>query len=493
MSVAFVIQRRSSMLLATAAVLVISVGMGILLTTEDGLVVALTAGTAITLVALTRFKLRDTLILLLISQPLISFLKRVIFLMGPQPRMVYYGLHAVPASLMLLAAFLALRQIQWRRAPLSVKALSAYLILAAATTLLALPEVSWAAKLVAILTNILPLTGIYVGLALGMDRCAPVGRILMLLVATSVLYGLAQLLFGPMAVERAWAEGAVGTSIQATKVYAYLFGAVYAGQLPEFRPFSFYPDPLTWGLFLLAAFTMLCSLRLLGQLPKRTAALCACLAACGILITLGRSTALALLITLAAYYLLRIQAFRRPALVLLALVAIFVLIVSAGDWLIENVQGGVFPHLPFPRYFNVTTMGARTEAWNLLKEAASNRWLFGSGYAHSAYLAGRLSGIDVTNTMTAHNFLVDLVLYVGIPGLLLYLGYYLRWLKEGFDAVSRRARSPERNAMLWILAYSIGLTVLGFFSSANFMTFEFFFLAGLLAGLARRVQAVAPQ
>ena len=66
MSIAWAIRQHPSRLLVICAILILSVGLGALIASENGTVVALTAGIAIAFIAVTRLELRNALVLYLI-------------------------------------------------------------------------------------------------------------------------------------------------------------------------------------------------------------------------------------------------------------------------------------------------------------------------------------------------------------------------------------------------------------------------------------------
>jgi hypothetical protein len=90
----------------------------------------------------------------------------------------------------------------------------------------------------------------------------------------------------------------------------------------------------------------------------------------------------------------------------------------------------------------------------------------------------------------SHNFLVDLVLNAGVPGALLFVWFYLQWLREGFAVFRGTLDGRLKRTLLWIIAFSVGSVVTGYLNGASFMTYEFFLIMGLLTGCATHPRLV---
>ena len=142
----------------------------------------------------------------------------------------------------------------------------------------------------------------------------------------------------------------------------------------------------------------------------------------------------------------------------------------------------VFESSVLSRYATVGTIEARTSAWAALKEAvaASPAWGQGFGVMLDANRSPEAS--RTYRSLTSHNFLVELVFDVGVPGALLFLLFFWQLLREGFSAL-RRAAAPElRLHLRWLIAYAAGCMVTGYLNGPSFMTSEWFLILGALAG-----------
>jgi O-antigen ligase len=79
---------------------------------------------------------------------------------------------------------------------------------------------------------------------------------------------------------------------------------------------------------------------------------------------------------------------------------------------------------------------------------------------------------------------VELVFNTGLPGALLFLLFFLQWLREGFSTLRRIGDPRLHGALRWIIAFTMGSWLTGYLNGSCFMTYEFFLLMGVLAGAA---------
>ena len=199
------------------------------------------------LVAYSRFQLEGLIIAFLVCQGLVQLLKRVIFVFGPQPQAVYLGIQLLPACLLSILVVVAFRRFCRVRLPWSGGLLAAFVAVATMATALSAWSLPWWVVLSGVHQEVLPFTMFFVGMLVTPRHFARIGRTMGMLAGLSVVYGLIQLGGGPTLVDRAWASETFAYSIQGGKVFAYLEGAS-----PDFRVYSYYADPVTWGFSLLA-------------------------------------------------------------------------------------------------------------------------------------------------------------------------------------------------------------------------------------------------
>jgi hypothetical protein len=272
-------------------------------------------------------------------------------------------------------------------------------------------------------------------------------------------------------------------SIQAGKVYAHITRQSFLGRTPEFRGFSFYSDPLYWGLFLVSSFAMLLLLRTHNRVGKRMLWCGIAAVGGGLVLTLSRSTSAGLLVMLGTLQLLRLRFMQRPWALIGMIVVGFAGVIEGGSFLIARFGDFVLPdNIVLRRFMTVGTLDDRVHAWELLRQVTAENWLIGRGYAQSWFLSDKFGNHEIDAVMVSHNFVVDLVLYVGLPGFAVFLLFYLQWLRESISA-SRAARTETTvRTIQLIVAFSIGFVSIGLFSGDHFMTYEFFLILGALSG-----------
>lgn len=433
------------------------------------------------LVAYSHFQLDGLVVVFLICQSLVHLLKRLIFVFGPQPQAVYFGVQLLPTAVLFALFAVVVRRLRGKKLPLSARLLTAFLALAVATTLVSLNHEPWIKVLSAIHQQLLPFLMFYAGLLLTPEKFARVGRTLGILAGVSVLYGGLQLAGGPTALDRAWAGQTYSYSIQGGKVFRFV-----EGESTDFRSYSYYADPLTWGLFLLAGLAGATVARELGRMSRVLFLGIVVLVLAGLFFSLTRTVWVGLLVMLGAFALLRYRTFRRPWLVFCLVLGSLSVTILAGDSLYRELfvaqRLPVFQSAIVSRYLTVGTIEARIGAWTSLKDAVSTSLWGGQGYGMRQY--ANLSRDDPQADLQnfSHNFLVELVINVGVPGALLFLWFYWQWLREGLGTLRRASNREHRRLECWILAFSVGQVITGYLNGLNFMNSEFFLIMGVLAG-----------
>ncbi|MCC7176731.1 MAG: O-antigen ligase family protein [Bryobacterales bacterium] len=443
--------------------------------------VCLTALLFPALVAYSRFRPDGLVIAFLVCQSLVHLMKRLIFLLGPQPQAVYFGVQLLPSVVLLLLMAAAAKRLRGRRLPWSGRLLAAFLVLSAASTLVSASRLSWLTVLTVVYQNLLPPLLFFAGLFLTPESFARVGRTMAILAGISVLYGCLQLAGGPTFLDRAWAAQTYAYSIHGGKVFAYLEGAS-----PEFRSYSYYADPLTWGFFLVAGVTGAVVARLHGRISRSVFVGTVVLALTGLFFSLTRTAWVGLLAMLFLFGLFGWRSFRRPLLVLGLVIGSFAATVAAGDFLYRELfvarRMPVFQSGVLARYATVGTIEARTSAWTAMREAVSISPAWGQGLGVMLEASRSREAAKAYGLLSSHNFLVELVYGVGIPGALLFLGFLWQLLREGFSAWRRAPEARFQRHLRWLLAYAAGCLVTGYLNGPSFMTSEWFLISGTVAG-----------
>lgn len=441
------------------------------------------------LVAWSGFRLPGLVVAFLVCQMLAQLLKRAIFLIGPQPQEVYYGIQFIPTLVLLVLLSLAFERLRRRRLPWSGRLLAAFLLVAVVSTLLSARFLSWWAVLSAIHQQLLPMLMFFVGVLIPPGKLAGIGRTMALLAGVSAVYGVIQLIGGPTAIDRAWGEATYSYSIHAGKVFAYIEGASR-----EFRAYSFYADPLTWGLALCTGFVGAGVARQLGRLSRFWWWLVTALVLAGLFCTLTRTVWVGLLATAISFVLLGYRMFRRPWLVFCLTLGCFAVAVTVGGVLYRELfvarRLPVIDNLIADRYMDAGTIEARISAWEGLQEASRTSPLLGQGYGVLLGSIRNFEALPSERLPSSHNFLVELVFNTGLPGALLFLLFFLQWLREGFSTLRRIGDPRLRGALRWIIAFTVGSFLTGYLNGSSFMTYEFFLLMGVLAGAVPLRQAL---
>lgn len=441
------------------------------------------------LVAYSRFQLEGLIIAFLVCQGLVQLLKRVIFVLGPQSQAVYLGIQLLPACLLLILVVVAFRRFCRVRLPWSGRLLAAFVAVAAMATALSAKSLPWWVVLSGIHQEILPFTMFFVGVLVTPRHFARIGRTLAVLAGLSVVYGLIQLGSGPTFIDRAWASETFSYSIQGGKVFAYL-----GGVSPEFRVYSYYADPVTWGFSLLAGLVGAALAREQARMARWSWLTLVALVLAGVFCTQTRTVWVGLLVTAGVLVLFRYRAFRRPWLVFCLSMGSFAVVVVGGDFLYRELflaqRLPLFENALATRYFTVGTIEARTSAWSALQDAIRTRPVIGQGHGAMLYAVRDAEAAKLGWKTVSHNFLVDLVRNAGVPGALLFVWFYLQWLREGFAVYRGTLDTRLKRSLLWIIAFSVGSVISGYLNGANFMSYEFFLILGLLTGCATRPKLV---
>ena len=224
-----------------------------------------------------------------------------------------------------------------------------------------------------------------------MEEIGKLAKCYIALLFATVPYAALQLVGGPTILDRVWASSVADRSIQAAKTLAAINGS-----LAGFRPYSFYADPFTYGMFAIAAFGIISAAAALGILNRRTALVGRGLCFLAAFLTLSRSPVLGVVGTLGMCAMLYFRLFRKPVVLLTTYVVAFVLVNQFSSFMIENYadQSGSGDQIT-ARFETVNTLSDRSHSLDLLPELFSPQYLPGRGYAYSHGTIDRgFEGVD---------------------------------------------------------------------------------------------------
>jgi len=462
----------------TYAAAVTAAGLAGLCATRPGLQApALVALLAAALLGFSRLNLAGLAAAFIVSDHLVHIVKRLIFLFGPQRVYTYYAVQLLPVGLLILMFAAAARHLRGRRLPSSAKVLGAYLATGLLMTVSSSAGVPWSARGAALAQQWLPGLAFYAGLALGLEQFARLGRLVAAAVVVSAVYGVLQFWTGPTALDLAWAYATSDFSMQGKTVFEYA-----VGNGTEFRPFSYYADALTWGLFIVAAFGWAAVSKEFGKMGRWTWRIIVAAALTGLFVALTRTPWVGFLAMLATVLVLRWRELNRTWVVFGTAVAGFGAAVFSSTYVYDTFfkQLPLFDNPILARYATIGTLEVRVSAWDLLQQVIQSNWLSGTGYGYSAQYVP-LAGIGTAAVLNSHNFLVEVVLNTGLAGLYLLLVFYYCWLRSVFSAAAAASRPATRRSLRWIVATSAGLLITGYFNGPCFLNAYFFLLLGVAA------------
>ncbi len=422
----------------------------------------------------------------------IHFMKRAIFLLGPQTQATYYSVLILATVAFIPLVLLSLVRLRQRGVPPSARILGFFIAWSLFQTLLPGSGATVITRLAAVHERILPMAAFAIGLCMA-PGSRPFGRAARTILTTallSVVYGLFLAANGPTIIERAWAYETAPFSLQGRNVLSWIEGQ--SGDW-MFRSFSFYADPLTWGLFLLTA--VACLLLTMPTGPRKGIRFWASmgLLLAGLTVSLTRTPWAGLLIMLATWALLGKRGAARPVPMMLLLAAGFLVVVTVGGFVYSTLMPRIIFTAPFSnpladRLLTVGTLEARVGAWEGLTRAVVDYPVLGEGFAYGEYFLRAFSNETGEDT-SGHNFLLETTLCTGAAGMLIFLAFLYRLFVEGTRAPAGSALSSSRR---WLLAFTVGCIMTGYLNGGTFMNVYFFLLAGSLVAAPDRNQEVDP-
>lgn len=437
------------------------------------------------LASLFRWSYTGVFVAFIWSTSLVHLFKRAIFLFGSGSQFLYYGIQILPACLLVLL-------ILWRRAQSPARVtppggpwILAWAAWAVFNTLFLSAGAPGFARIAALHDRTVPILLFFLAASLPHTSLTSIRilRALVISASVTVSYALVQFVNGPTLLDRRWAEATADFSIQGQKTFLFIEGV-----LQDWRAYSYFADPLTWGLFLFAAIVALWLLRFHRAVSHRTTICFTLFLVVGLIVCLTRTPWVALLALLAVFFLLARRIMQRPAALILLLVVAFVALLGVGTLLYESAFRAfqITDSQFLQRYLAIGSVEARLGAWESLKNALSQSWLFGIGYGYEQYYMERVTGVD-PGDVGGHNFLVELIVHTGLPGLLLFLTFLWTIFREG--AAWLRSSPPQQDAApRLLLAALLAFVITGYLNGGSFINYYFYLFAGLLVGEVTRAQ-----
>ncbi len=432
------------------------------------------------LIGFAQLKLANLVLAFVLSDHLCQFLKRMIFAIGPQSRMVYYGFQLMPAVILFIAGITALYTISKQKIPPSTKVLMGYIMVSILVSFLNVRAMSLQAGVAGVVGLMITLFALLAGMALPLTIFKRFSKLLVTLIVVSVVYGFYQFYFGPTIFDRAWADACKDFSIEAFKVYNAIY---YTGS--EFRPYSYYNDHTTWGFFLCTSAIALLAMTSIKAIPRKVVYFAVPVAMFGMVLCETRVPWLGFLGALVTYRFITTRALRRPMLLILGVISFFGVVVGFGEFALQHFSFAGSSHLLVNRFTTVGTLEARTSAWRLFVRNIPSHWLLGTGFGY----ASSDPSVSLAEEVYSHNVFVELLVLTGLPGLFLFLAFFYTWMKEAFW-VAQVSTGAVAKLTLWIIALVTGMMLTGSIQGSLFMTTYLCLFMGIVSGEWARLQKV---
>jgi len=429
------------------------------------------------LLALSRLRTASLVIVFIISDHLCQFLKRAIFLIGEQQKWSYYGFQMLPTMVLavtVVSSYWVLRKVKFSSA---ANALAIYLAISLTATLASPGGGNLAARFGGVNQAVLPICMFFAGMAVPITAWPRIAKLFLVLIVISVPFGVYQYITGPTQMDIAWAEATHIYSVQGWKVWAYLH------QGYEFRGYSYYSDHVLWGHFLVNAAFFIAACTSMKVVPKDWRSWAMFLTPIGMVVTGTRAVWLEFVGALVIYKLLSMRKFRRPLLMVNVIIASLVLVIWLGTYMRSHLHFTASTSALVNRYLTVGTISARVSAFPIFLRELPKHLFYGNGFG-SGYLSANLDE-NLKGTFTkdqySHNLAVDLLISVGLPGLMAFIVFVYLWIKEAFWLVSV-SEPREARAIRWLIALFVGMLLSSGIATGTFLTDYFFLISGLVAG-----------
>lgn len=414
---------------------------------------------------------------------LVDFLKRLVFLVPGQAPFSQYLVFLVPTGVYVVGVLLpGIRALGGQLHRGAVLFPLAYVLVALLNTWGA-TGAPFLAKAAATALLILPWTILPVAL------CSPeaFARVAWVLVGCAVLsttFAMIQFVFGPTLVDVRWAHAVGDLSIGASKLaefWKHPDALVWLWRVDGFQP-----DAFTFAMFDLTALAAAQLLRAWGALRRAGFIAVGSLLTIGVVMSLTRTmwlaTAAALVFTWAAR---RHPLLLRPPVIVLLLVGA-VVAGQVGAYVLHSLIGLRLAtgSAVLGRALLVGTVEARLGGLQAFLSALHLHGLVGVGHAAQPWVSDKLGGPKLPPNSSAHNFLVEEVWLVGVPGLLLFWAT----LYSTIRGLARRGVVEDtmtRSTAAVLVGYLIGMFLSGLGNGGVFLGYYgyyYFFFSGVLAG-----------
>ena len=408
-----------------------------------------------------------------------EFLKKATFLIDGQETWSQFLVFLLPFGFFLGAILIPwLLQIRWRNLTTLNWLVIAFVVVATANTWLS-QGTSLMAKASATALLIAPWLMIAVASQYP-NSIKPVAKVLVAFGLLSALYGVAQFLFGPTAVELRWAEQTGRLSIGATHLLEVLEGVSYAF---IWRITGFQPDEFTFAMFMMTGLASAWVLRLKDSISWLGFVLISGVFVIAIALSLVRTiwvaTAIMVVFALIAR---RLSWLTNPRVLVLLLAVLFFAAEIASAFLHQFASLAGLAEDPFlRRAITFGTLDARLGAVEAFATQLPDHWFGGFGYAASPWISQKFGGFEsLTINLSLHNALLEFLLYFGIPGLLLFFLVLWTAISRGHQAMKIRLMS--RPILAVFAAYITAMYLTGLSNGGVFLSFPFFFFLGALGG-----------
>jgi hypothetical protein len=398
-------------------------------------------------------------------------MKRAIFLFFDASQTVYYAVIALPIPF-LIAALLLTKSRQSARARATTISLWFLILLGSLWTLI---SGTGAETLGTIFLAAAPLCGFFLGMTLKGRLSRPLVIAYLAVIVISVSYGVVQFFVGMTPLETAWANGTAAYSMQGTKA---LLGNI--GE--NLRPFSYFPDTMTWSAFLTGAGAIVWIGYLQGLIGKRALIWAEMLCLIGLFVCLSRSPFLVVVVAMAGYILLRLNLLRSAPVLCVVAIATCFAATTGSQYIVDNYSTTYnrFEDATENRYAAVGTLSARAVTYDLLSKAVARYPLIGEGFA--AKMRGS-KAISEVEWLASHSMAVDVIVWWGTAGALVYLVFLFSWFKQSTGAMALASDRNTRQVVMVAVAYVLGAIAEGQFSGLPALPFEFYFIMGLVSSL----------
>lgn len=408
-----------------------------------------------------------------------EFLKKATFLVDGQDTWSQFLVFLLPFGFFLVAILIPwFLQIRWRKLTTLHWLVLVFVAVAAANTWLS-EDTTLIAKVSATALLIAPWFMIAVASQYP-DSIRPVAKVLVAFGILSALYGVFQFIFGPTAVELRWAEQTGRLSIGATHLIEVLEGVPYAF---IWRITGFQPDEFTFAMFMMTGLASAWVLRLKESISRMGFVLISGIFVIAIALSLVRTiwvaTAIMVVFALIAR---RVTWLTNPRVLVPLLAILFFAADIASAFLHQFAALASIAENPFVRRaITFGTLGSRMGAVDTLAMQLANHLGGGFGYAASPWIVQKFGGFDgLTINLFSHNAPLELLLYFGIPGLLLFFLILWTAISRGHEAM--KSGLIPKPIVAVIIAYITAMYITGLSNGGVFLSFPFFFFLGAMGG-----------